>query len=52
MNDIAPAALHKPPPDVARALRGFIADIGPTVALSLESCVHCGQCLPVLRAVR
>jgi len=30
--------------DVPKALRGFIADIGPNVALSLESCVHCGQC--------
>jgi len=30
--------------DVSKALRGFIADIGPGIALSLESCVHCGQC--------
>jgi Fe-S oxidoreductase len=39
MNEIAP-----PPVDVAKALRGFIGDIGPNIALSLESCVHCGQC--------
>jgi len=37
MNDLAP-------PDVGKALRGFIADIGPGIALSLEACVHCGQC--------
>jgi Fe-S oxidoreductase len=30
--------------DASVALRSFIADIGPTVALSLDSCVHCGQC--------
>jgi Fe-S oxidoreductase len=30
--------------DVAKALRGFVADIGPGIALSLESCVHCGRC--------
>jgi len=30
--------------DVAKALRGFVADVGPGVALSLEACVHCGQC--------
>jgi Fe-S oxidoreductase len=29
---------------VAAAVRGFIADIGPTVALALSSCVHCGRC--------
>jgi Fe-S oxidoreductase len=29
---------------VAKAMHGFLADIGPTIALSLESCVHCGQC--------
>ena len=44
MNDIAPAPFQKAAPDVSKALRGFIADVGPTVALSLESCVHCGQC--------
>jgi Fe-S oxidoreductase len=46
MNVISPPPVKEapPPPDVAKALRGFIADVGPTVALSLESCVHCGQC--------
>jgi Fe-S oxidoreductase len=29
---------------VAGAMRSFIGDIGPTVALALEACVHCGQC--------
>ena len=47
MNDISVPPQQKPvppPADMAKALRGFIADIGPNVALSLESCVHCGQC--------
>jgi Fe-S oxidoreductase len=40
----------KPPvtaPDaaqVALAMRGFVSDFGPTAALALESCVHCGRC--------
>jgi Fe-S oxidoreductase len=40
----------KPPtktPDaaqVATAMRGFVSDFGPTAALALESCVHCGRC--------
>jgi Fe-S oxidoreductase len=37
----------KPPPDagqVAKAMKSFIADIGPTAAIALESCVHCGRC--------
>jgi Fe-S oxidoreductase len=25
-------------------MRRFIADIGPTAALAMESCVHCGRC--------
>jgi Fe-S oxidoreductase len=25
-------------------MRGFVADFGPTAALALESCVHCGRC--------
>jgi Fe-S oxidoreductase len=29
---------------VERALRYFVRDFGRTAALSLESCVHCGQC--------
>jgi Fe-S oxidoreductase len=33
-----------PADPVAKAMRSFIGDIGPTVALALESCVHCGQC--------
>jgi Fe-S oxidoreductase len=43
----------KPPPppvktpdaeQVARAMKGFVSDFGPTAALALESCVHCGRC--------
>jgi Fe-S oxidoreductase len=40
----------KPPPkvpdaaQVATAMRGFVSDFGPTAALALESCVHCGRC--------
>jgi Fe-S oxidoreductase len=26
------------------AMRGFVSDFGPTAALSMESCVHCGRC--------
>jgi Fe-S oxidoreductase len=46
MNVISPPPVQQAPPaaDVSKALRGFIADVGPTVALSLESCLHCGQC--------
>jgi Fe-S oxidoreductase len=29
---------------VPKAMRRFIADIGPTAALAMESCVHCGRC--------
>ncbi len=29
---------------VATAMRGFVSDFGPTAALALESCVHCGRC--------
>ncbi len=39
----APATL----PDagqVAKAMRRFIAEIGPMAALAMESCVHCGRC--------
>jgi len=45
-----PAASPTPPaivPDagaVAKAMRSFIADVGPTAALAMESCVHCGRC--------
>jgi Fe-S oxidoreductase len=41
MNDIGPVPKTA---NISKALRGFIADIGPTIALSLEACVHCGQC--------
>ena len=43
----------KPPPpaaktpdagQVALAMQGFVSDFGPTAALALESCVHCGRC--------
>ena len=27
-----------------KAMRGFVSDFGPTAALSMESCVHCGRC--------
>ncbi len=30
--------------DVVAGMRGFVADFGPTAALALESCVHCGRC--------
>ena len=26
------------------AMRGFVSEFGPTAALALESCVHCGRC--------
>jgi Fe-S oxidoreductase len=29
---------------VAIAMRGFVSDFGPTAALAMESCVHCGRC--------
>ena len=29
---------------VAKAMRGFLADIGPSSALALDSCIHCGRC--------
>jgi len=43
----------KPPPPPAKtpddgqvelAMRGFVSEFGPTAALALESCVHCGRC--------
>jgi Fe-S oxidoreductase len=30
--------------DVAKAIHGFVAGFGPTAALAMESCVHCGRC--------
>ncbi|MFY9656433.1 MAG: (Fe-S)-binding protein [Methylocystis sp.] len=29
---------------VAKAMHGFVADFGPSAALAMESCVHCGRC--------
>jgi Fe-S oxidoreductase len=42
----APAPPASIPDDraVGKAMRSFIADIGPTAALAMESCVHCGRC--------
>jgi Fe-S oxidoreductase len=33
-----------PSETVAAAMRGFVADFGPSAALAMESCVHCGRC--------
>jgi Fe-S oxidoreductase len=49
MNVVArPAAPAAPKTTIAdpvgAAMRGFIADFGPTAALAMESCVHCGRC--------
>jgi Fe-S oxidoreductase len=44
---ISPASPATDPDDdvqVGKAMRRFIADIGPTAALAMESCVHCGRC--------
>ncbi len=30
--------------DVAAGMRGFVSNFGPTAALAMESCVHCGRC--------
>ncbi len=40
----APPATDPDAMQVAKAMRRFIADIGPTAALAMESCVHCGRC--------
>lgn len=29
---------------VATAMRGFVSEFGPTSAMALDSCVHCGRC--------
>jgi Fe-S oxidoreductase len=29
---------------VEQAMKGFVSEFGPTAALALESCVHCGRC--------
>jgi len=39
-----PAATIPDAEQVAKAMRRFIADIGPAAALAMESCVHCGRC--------
>ena len=40
----AGGAIHPSEEQVALAMRGFLADIGPTSALALDSCIHCGRC--------
>jgi Fe-S oxidoreductase len=45
--NIKPPALPAKTPDAGQvelAMRGFVSDFGPTAALALESCVHCGRC--------
>jgi Fe-S oxidoreductase len=42
--DAKPPAKTPDAGQVATALRGFVSDFGPTAALALESCVHCGRC--------
>jgi Fe-S oxidoreductase len=40
-----PAGANRPDDaHVAKAMRGFLADIGPSSALALDSCIHCGRC--------
>jgi Fe-S oxidoreductase len=39
-----PAAKSPDAGQVTKAWHAFISDIGPTAALALESCVHCGRC--------
>jgi len=40
----ATGAIHPNEEQVALAMRGFLADIGPSSALALDSCIHCGRC--------
>jgi len=45
--DIKPPLPAAKTPDAERvelAMHGFVSDFGPTAALALESCVHCGRC--------
>jgi Fe-S oxidoreductase len=45
--DVKPPKPPLKPPDavqVSKAMKGFVSDFGPTAALALESCVHCGRC--------
>jgi Fe-S oxidoreductase len=45
MNDQPPKLGTVPSKEqVGRAMRGFMTDFGPTAALAMESCVHCGRC--------
>jgi Fe-S oxidoreductase len=40
----ATGAIRPDDAQVAKAMRGFLADIGPSSALALDSCIHCGRC--------
>jgi Fe-S oxidoreductase len=42
--DVKPVAKPPDSAQVERAMAGFVSDFGPTAALALESCVHCGRC--------
>lgn len=44
MNFSAPPETPLDPASVDRAMRSFLADIGPASALALDSCIHCGRC--------
>ena len=46
MNSAPPAAKAIRPDDahVAKAMHSFLADIGPSSALAMDSCIHCGRC--------
>jgi len=41
---LLPAAKTLDTGKVELAMHGFVSDFGPTAALALESCVHCGRC--------
>ena len=43
-SDAKPLAKAENADQVSRAMRGFVSDFGPTAALALETCVHCGRC--------
>jgi Fe-S oxidoreductase len=43
-SDAKPMAKAENADQVSRAMRGFVSDFGPTAALALETCVHCGRC--------
>ena len=46
MNSPPPAPKANRPDEthLAKAMRGFLADIGPSSALAMDSCIHCGRC--------